>query len=143
MKNGLLAVLSGALISIMVAINGELTARIGNYPATVIIHIAGLIMIVVVMLVMRMKLHPGPRAPWYLYLGGVIGVGSVMFNNFTYPILGVSVSLALGLLGQLLLSLVIDRFGFFGMPKLPLRLHRVLSVCIVLIGIAIMMIGGD
>lgn len=39
----LLALLTGAVISVMVAVNGELTACVGTYLAAVIIHIVGTI----------------------------------------------------------------------------------------------------
>ena len=143
MKYALITILSGVLISGMVAINGELTAIVGNAPATVVIHVMGLVALVAAFGLRRMHPHPGQRMPWHLYIGGVIGVGSVLMNNYTYPILGVSITLGLGLLGQLVFSLMIDRFGLFGMPKLSLRPHRIISALIVLAGIAVMMLGGN
>ena len=143
MKYALLAVLSGIMISGMVAINGELTASIGNAPATVLIHTAGLCALACIMGFRRERIHPGPRMPWHLYMGGVVGVGSVLLNNFTYATLGVSITLGLGFLGQLLFSIAIDQFGLFGLPKQPLRPHRMLSAAIVLVGIAVMMLGGN
>lgn len=143
LKYALLAALAGVLIAVMVAINGELTAAVGNYPATVIIHIVGLIAVTAVLLISRQKLHSGPRLPLYMYMGGVVGVGSVLLNNYTYAILGVSVTLALGLLGQLVCSIIIDQFGLFGMPKQPLKPHRVVSAAVVLAGTFMMMMGGN
>ncbi len=142
-KYALLAALSGMLIAVMVAINGELTSEIGNYPATVLIHLVGLIAVSAVLLIMRQKLHPGPRLPLYMYMGGVIGVGSVLLNNHTYAILGVSVTLALGLLGQLVCSIVIDQWGLFGMPKQTLKPHRLAAAAVVLAGTFMMMMGGN
>ena len=37
----LLALLTGAVISIMVSINGGLTACVGEYTAAVVIHVVG------------------------------------------------------------------------------------------------------
>lgn len=141
MKYSLLAVLSGVLISVMIAINGELTYAVGNYRATLIIHAVGLTAILLALLASRKRLHPGPRLPIYMYFGGVVGVLSVMFNNFSYAALGVSITLALGLLGQMIISFVIDRFGLFGAKAQRFRKDRLLSALLVLVGIVVMMIG--
>lgn len=140
-KYGVAAVLSGVLISVMIYANGRLTQAIGNYHATVLIHLSGLVAVVFVPLLTRQRLHPGARLPLWMYLGGVVGVLTVVFNNASAPVLGISITLALGLLGQLVFSLIIDRFGLFGMPVKRFRLDRVLSALLVLTGIAIMMIG--
>lgn len=144
MKNGkyaLAAVLSGVLISVMIFANGQLTTAIGNYHATALIHALGLLMVLLILLFAKKRLHPAPRMPLWVYLGGVVGVLTVVFNNVSVLALGVSITLALGLLGQLICSLLIDRFGWFGMPVKKFRMDRVLSALLVLAGIVIMMVG--
>lgn len=76
----LFSLLTGILISVMVAFNGGLTELYGVYPATVIVHITGLLFISVLII---MK-HERPFAKihkWFLYLGGAIGVATTAFNN--------------------------------------------------------------
>ena len=112
----LLSLLTGILISVMVAFNGGLTERYGVYSATVIIHIAGLILITALVLIKRDKVF-SERYPAYLYLGGAIGVFTTVFNNLAFGRISVSAILALGLLGQSVAGLTIDQFGLFGMSK--------------------------
>lgn len=142
MKYSIAAVLSGVLISVMIWINAQLTDIVGNYHATVYIHICGLIPCVIIWLCSRQKLHPAKRLPILMYMGGVVGVATVLFNNASVLTLGVSITLALGLLGQLILSLLMDRFGLLGVTKRSISKSQWISASLVLVGIAIMMIGG-
>ena len=133
----LLSLLMGVLISVMVAFNGGLTERYGVYSATVIIHIVGLLIIVAVVCMKREKFFP-KRFPWYLYLGGAIGVLTTVFNNFSFGRISVSALLALGLLGQSLAGLAVDRYGLFGMKKYPFTKEKLLGLALIIAGIASM-----
>lgn len=141
MRYCIAAVLSGILIAVMIFVNGQLTSNIGNYHATVLIHFIGLALVCFVLLIKRQPPHPGARQNPWMYLGGVIGVCTVVFTNEAVLSLGVSITLALGLLGQLVSSLLNDRFGWFGATIQKFRPYRVLSALLVLIGIMVMMIA--
>lgn len=134
-----LSILSGILISVMVAINGQLTAQYGVYSATVLIHVIGLVFISLLVAIKRKSLKPAKKLPFYFYLGGAIGVGTVVFNNLAFGHISVSAILALGLLGQILSSLVIDQFGFFHMPRHPFSGRKLPGIAMVTIGIGWML----
>ncbi len=142
MKYSLAAALSGVLIALMIYVNGLLTSAVGNYHATVYIHVSGLLLAALFLLVGRQSLHPAGRLPIHLYLGGVIGVLTVVFSNVAVPAVGVTITLALGLLGQLICSLAIDKFGLLGAKVQQLRPYRLVSAALVLLGIVIMMLDG-
>ena len=141
MLYSILAALSGVLIALMIWINGILTGIAGNAYATVLIHLTGLILIGAILLITKQKPHPGKRLPVHLYMGGVVGVVTVVLSNIAVPLLGVSITLALGLLGQLICSLLIDQFALLGAKKQPFRRDRIVSAALVLVGIAVMMVG--
>lgn len=132
-----LSLLTGILISVMVAFNGGLTGRYGVYSATVIIHIAGLILISAVVLAKRDRVF-AQRFPAYLYLAGAIGVLTTIFNNLAFGRISVSAILALGLLGQGITGLVIDQYGLMGMPKHPFTKGKLVGLALVILGIAAM-----
>jgi transporter family-2 protein len=134
-----LPVLSGILITVMVAINGQLTQTYGIYSATVVIHIVGLVFISLLVAVKRSHLLFPKKLPFYYYLGGAIGVGTVVFNNIAFGHISVSAIVALGLLGQILTSLVIDQFGFFSMARHPFSLRKLPGIALVAIGIGWML----
>jgi len=133
----LLSLLSGVVISFMVAVNGGLAGHYGLYFATVIIHVTGLLVISAVVLFKKEK--PFAKGyPLYLYTGGAIGILTVLFNNFAFGRISISSILALGLLGQSVTGLLIDQFGLFQMPKHPFRSSKLIGLVLICIGIIAM-----
>jgi len=133
----MLSLLTGILISVMVAFNGGLTEQYDIYSATVIIHIVGLMLISAVVLIKRERLF-AKRYAWFLYLGGAIGVMTTIFNNFSFGRISVSAILALGLFGQSVAGLIIDQYGFFGMPKHPFTRQKLIGLLLIIAGIGSM-----
>lgn len=133
-----LSLLSGIFISVMIVFNGMLTKRYGVYSATVFIHIAGLVFILVVSLIKRQKLKL-EQVKWYLLTGGAIGVATTVFNNVAFGRISISAILALGLLGQSITGLLIDQYGLMGMPKHPFRKGKIGGLLLVCAGIISMM----
>lgn len=95
----LLSAFIGALIALMIPLNGILAEVIGNYNTSVLIHTVGLIAVIIILLVGRFKLKIYKGIPLYLYSAGAIGVFTVLFTNMSFSALGVSLTIALGLLG--------------------------------------------
>ena len=134
----LLSLMAGVIISVMITLNGELTAQYGLYTATVIPHIGGLLMITAWTLIKREKPF-AKRHPWYLYIGGSIGVITTVFNNLAFGRISLSAILALGLLGQSIGSLITDQYGWMGMSRHPFKKHKIIGLAIVAAGIAVML----
>jgi transporter family-2 protein len=124
----------------MVVFNGELSAAIGSYPATVIIHIVGLLISIVLLLIKREKRPSLAKVPFSLYLGGVVGVGTTLFTNLAFGIISISVILALSLLGESVTSLVIDQYGLFGSAIRKINIKKMLGLICIIAGIAVMII---
>ena len=133
-----LSLLIGVTIAIMVAINGELSYGLGNYFSLVVIHLVGFIAILAVMLYKKIKISFRNGLPLYLYSAGAISIFTVMFNNLSYAALGVSIPVALGLLGQIITSLAFDHYGFLGMPKIHFHKEKLIGLLIIVVGISIM-----
>jgi transporter family-2 protein len=133
--NSIISILTGALIAVMIMVNGTLSGTFGNYTSTVIIHIVGLFAIIAVLLISKSKLSIQKGIPWYFYSAGVIGVFNVLFSNFSFSILGVSIPLALGLLGQSVSSILIDHFGLLGMKKIAFEKKKFIGLLIIILGI--------
>jgi transporter family-2 protein len=121
----------------MIALNGGLTLQYGVYSATVIVHITGLTLISILLLAKRERPFI-KRHTWFLYLGGIIGVFTTVFNNFAFGRISVSAILALGLFGQSITGLLIDQYGFFGMSKHPFSKQKIFGLLLILLGIAFM-----
>lgn len=134
------AVIIGFLIAIMVTINGALSKGIGDYEAVLIIHIVGLIAVSLVLILRKGKLKFKEKLPMYLFSAGAIGVFVVLFNNITFNKLGASITLSLGLFGQLIMSGIIDHFGLFGMEVSKFKKKKIIGFLMVFIGITVMVV---
>ena len=133
-----LSIVSGAFISVMLVQNGGLAEQFGNYRSSVIVHIVGLTCILLWMFLRREKFRWDKTTPPAYYLGGVLGVITVVTSNLCFFSLGVSLTLALGLFGQCLFGGIVDHFGLFGLPMVPFRKQHLISFGFIISGIAIM-----
>lgn len=137
----LISLLIGILVAVMITVNGGLTTLYGVYSATVIIHIVGMILIGAIIFFRREKPF-ATKQPWYLYIGGVIGVATTAATNSAFGRISVSAILALGLFGQSVAGVLVDQFGLLGMRRHPFRAHQIPGIVLVAGGIAWMMGGG-
>jgi transporter family-2 protein len=121
----------------MVAFNGGLTEQYGVHSATVIIHVAGLLFITIMTVCKREHPFSG-RYAWFLYLGGAIGVMTTAFNNLAFTRISVSSILALGLFGQSITGLLVDKYGWLNMPKHVFQKRKIIGLMFILCGIIAM-----
>jgi len=132
------SLLTGVLLAVMVALNGALAGEYGLHWATVFIHVTGLILAAT--LVLANKERPfSKRQPWFLYLGGAIGVFLTVSNNFAFGRISVSAILALVLLGQSIMGLILDHYGLWGMQKRRFSKGNLVGLILILCGIAPML----
>lgn len=132
-------VIIGFIITIMVSFNSELQSHVGNNLSLVIIHIVGLISVIVVMLAKKESFSMELKGiPIYILSAGVIGVFVVLINNMTFSRVGASLSISLGMLGQLTAATIIDQFGLFGMKKYGFEKKKIIGFAFIIIGIVVM-----
>lgn len=135
-----LAVLSGLIIAVMIQMNGELSFAYGNYHSALFIHLTGLIAVCALLFIKKLSLRKENKAPWHMFLGGVIGVFTVVSCNVAYTGLGVSLILALGLLGQTITALLADSFGWLGAQRKPFEKKKLIGVALIALGAAAMLL---
>lgn len=138
----LMSTLAAIIIAVMIVVNGELTLVYGTYIATIIIHVVGLTLASVILAVKRESPFQKQKLRKSLYLGGVIGVATTMFNNMAFGKISVSLIIALGLLGQTITALIIDEFGLFNMPVKKFNKAKLIGLLFVFIGIACLLPGS-
>ena len=138
-----LSIIAGIFIAVMVLMNGDLTEVYGLYSATALIHVVGLVFSGIILAIKRQNPLSGKKLPFHLYLGGAVGVQTVVFNNMAFGRISLSAILALSLLGQSLTSLVFDKYGFFNMPKHRFAAKKLIGIALVMAGIFLMTIDSQ
>ncbi|GAD59845.1 integral membrane protein [Brevundimonas abyssalis TAR-001] len=79
-----------------------------------------------------------PPAAW---LGGLYGAVFVVASAYAVPRLGVATTIVLMVAGQMMLSLILDHFGFMGVPKQPITLSRLAGVAMLIGGVLLVRRG--
>lgn len=137
----ILALVIGALISVMISFNSGLEGYVGSTYSVVIIHAVGLIAILIVAAIKKEKIVIKEAIPFYLFLGGIFGVMLTLVNIITIGGIGVALTTALAVFGQLVFSSLVDHFGLFGLTKYEFNPKKLIGFLIVFIGIVIMTIA--
>lgn len=109
-----LTLTAGILISLMAVLNGTLTAAVGLYLTTVVIHIVAILFALLLLGIGKKSFVPKQKLPLWMYSGGFISVLCTLCSNFAFGKISLIAITALGLLAQTVASLLIDCFGLFG-----------------------------
>ena len=136
------AVFSGCLSAVVGAILASLGQVIGSaiQATTVLFAIATGVMIVFCSLngsVVKIRKAFTTSAPWWMWSGGILGAIIVYGNAWLIPLIGVSVFMMTLLIGQLLLSLLMERNGWLGAPKKHISIVQILGIIIMLAGVTL------
>lgn len=129
--------LAGACAAIQPTINSGLGKLITPRLATLHSFIVGTVLLVIINLLSGgFKEYGGVlKVPPYLWLGGALGIVIVYVGAKVTSILGVTASMTIMVAVQLLLSMVIDNFGLFGVEKVPMDLTRISGIILMIIAV--------
>ncbi len=128
----------GTLITLMLFANGNLQTAFGTSRALVIIHATGTLAVLAYLLLKRASFRPTEKVKPYLYLVGAMGVLLVFFNVTTVTAIGLTLTIALGLVGQIIASSVVDHYGLFGLDKRRWNMKKLSGLTLIAAGIAVM-----
>lgn len=145
----LLGLMAGLGIPIQAAINTRLGAMFGNQPlmaAFVSFSVGALVLLVVSLLfvdwqAVQTGMNQLDLSDWWKWLGGALGAFFVFISIFLAPKIGVANMVFLFLLGQLIMGMVIDSFGLFGMPVKAIHWTKFFGIALMLVGVSFFMFG--
>jgi transporter family-2 protein len=75
-----------------------------------------------------------PQAPRWQFVGGLIGVITVLASLSAVPVIGAAALTAALVTGQLVGSVALDRFGAIGLDVRPVDARRAAGVLLLLAG---------
>lgn len=132
-----LVLLSGFLVSCMEAFNGILGTYIGLYATSFMVHAIGIVLLVFyIRFILKEKIQIF-HAPLYIYTCGILGMILVVLTSFVVSKIGVVLTTSFSLAGQLILSIIMDHYGMFGIQKQPFDRKRIPCLCIIALGLVI------
>ena len=131
----LVGLIGGIAVGIQSPIAGAMGQRIGGTAGSVIVHLSGLILSLLLLIARGgEKIRDWTALPWYMLGAGFFGLVLYQTINFTLPRLGATNMLVLIIIGQLLTGVVLDSFGWLGVAARPMDLTRLGGIVILLIG---------
>ena len=131
----LVGLLSGVAVGLQSPLASMITQRLGMLESIFIVHIGGAIMIFIPLLFLKGgNLGNWRSLPWYALAAGTMGLIVVGGVSFLIPRIGVATSITLIIAGQLVLSAVLDHYGFLGVHIRPMDLQRILGLAVVFLG---------
>lgn len=77
-------------------------------------------------------------APWWAWIGGILGAAWVLIAVIAVPKVGAALTIAAVVFGQLLGSLLLDSFGWLGVPRIPLNPWRIAGATLLFTGVLMM-----
>lgn len=110
----ILAILGGVLTTLSMITNSALGKRIGEMQSTLVNYVVGLLCSLVVLVIMGNKMSVSleelSTMPFYIFLGGAIGVLIVFSSNKIIPKIPVVYSMLLMFIGQIVCGAFLDYF---------------------------------
>lgn len=135
--------LSGMTIPIQTSINSRLGFRVKSpYIASTVSFFVGALVLVVVTLLadpyFGTEMRLLPSIPWWILTGGgFLGVFYLTSNILLLPRLGSALTVVVTLLGQMMMALSIDHFGWFHVPVHELNGPRMIGIAVMFLGVFI------
>ena len=138
-----LAVAAGLAGSVQVALMSRLGERIGVLEAlafSTVLTAAGAFVVLVLARRSVAGFEHAVHQPWWMLLGGVMGLVIVFTITYSGPRIGVAATVGILIAGQLVMGAVIDRFGLFGVDQIGISWPRALGIGLLGVGAALSLV---
>ncbi len=137
----LLTLLAGALLPIQTGVNLQLRNLIGHpVVAALVSFVVGTIGLALVAVMARAPWSLGvawSRNEWWHWGGGLLGAVYIVGTIVLAPRLGAATFVAALVAGQMIMSLVIDQYGWVGFAEHAISPLRVLGAALVVGGVVL------
>ena len=139
MTGFLIALLSGALMSVQGVFNTQVTKTTGMWVSNGWVQFSAFLLRAAAWLIDGRDSigNLWKVEPKYVLLGGVIGAGITWTVIKSMEALGPAKAALLIVISQLIVAYVIELLGLFGVDKEPLEIRKIIGMSIALIGVAI------
>jgi len=129
----------GIAMTFQTALNTQLREYLHSpLQAALLSFLVGTLLLAILVIVQaeqRPTLSSLALIPWYLRLGGCLGVYAISMSIYTAPKLGFLTLSGLIIFGQIAMSMIVDQFGLLGTDKTPVNWQRLLGGVVIFIGV--------
>jgi len=132
----LIGLIGGIAVGLQAPMASMITQRLGIFESVFIVHVGGALIALLPLLfysggnVARWK-----ELPWYTLLAGGFGLIVIGALSYMIPRVGVGAAVITIVAGQMLVSTVLDHFGWLGGMGQPMDPARAIGLAVVLVGV--------
>jgi len=136
----------GLIIGMFFPIQASISARLSSYSKTpltasfIAFSLGSVILLIINLIVDPIGISVGIdfSYPLYVFIGGAIaGVGFNVANIILFSKLGASITTIITVSGQMIVGILIDHFGWFGVPANPISITRSIGTIIMILAISL------
>ncbi|VWL85078.1 DMT family transporter [Oceanivirga miroungae] len=134
----LLVIVAGVSVTFQNSINGALASKTSTVFSVFWVFLIGTLIIIPYLFISK---TPFPtiqnlkEIPFHYYLGAITGLIYVALVMISIPKLGVAYTTALLIVSQIVISLVIDRFGLLGAEVKYITIDKIMGSILMIIGV--------
>lgn len=137
------ALIAGACVPTQAGINNQLARYLGHPILTSLASFGvGTVALLLYIFVLHIRwpiVATAVQAPWYLWIGGILGAIIVSATIILAPVLGAATMIGLVVAGQMLASIVFDHFGLVGYAVHPISFWRAMGATFLIVGVALIL----
>lgn len=138
----------GALIASQAAVNAQLGGLLGSpIRAASISFAVGFTLLSLIVLFGRLpvrvrRVNKDEANPPWMWIGGLVGALFVTTQAILVPHIGTGLTVIATLMGMMVGSLLVDRFGLLGAPRIPVTRTKLVGLAIMLVSVALVRLVG-
>jgi len=137
----LIALLAGAMMPTQAGTNNRMAAFVDSPVLSALISFAvgtvALFAYVILSGIPLTNLAGAKDAPAIAWVGGLLGAFFVAASVTLVPRLGVAMTFSLIIAGQMIVTLIIDHFGLFGVPVKEISFARIGGILLISAGVVL------
>jgi transporter family-2 protein len=137
------SIFGGILVSLQSIFNTRVSERIGLWETTTVVHGVGLLFSLLMLLILREGNMGKITEVKKLYLiGGAFGVIIIYCVMKGIGLTGPTLAIGTMLIAQLITTVCIDTFGWFGAEKIAFHFTKPMGILVMIAGVVIFKIKG-
>lgn len=136
----IIAFASGAFLPIQAGLNTKLGKSIASpVHASMISFLVGVLTVLVYTQITKQPVTwAGVKtAPWYSWVGGVLGAFYVTAIILAFPKIGPALTFGLVVAGQMVIAVVLDHFNILVAQQHSINIWRLLGIVLIIAGVVI------
>ncbi len=131
----LVSIIGGFAAGLQASFTGLMGQRVGELGSVAITYCGGALVIAVITILSGGGgLSAWRTIPWYAYLAGPLGLVIIGSLSYRVPRLGATAATTLFVVSWLFISVLIDQFGWLGVPVKTIEFGRIIGIIALLGG---------